>query len=147
MPELRANAPTRSLAAMDFGFFYDPAVGRCAAVLDRKPPATPTGAPVTATTTRTLNTEPRIASYIGIAAGQVPPEHYFHLDRTFPRDCDVALQETQPGGETRSYLGVDVFEGALRPTRHADRRRAGAASMFEALMVPLFVPEEHWGPR
>ena len=30
-----------------------------------------------------LNSEPRIASYLGIAAGQVPPEHYFHLDRTF----------------------------------------------------------------
>ena len=27
-----------------------------------------------------LNSEPRIASYLGIAAGQVPPEHYFHLD-------------------------------------------------------------------
>ena len=47
---------------------------------------------------------------------------------------------------TRSYLGVDVYEG------HYDYRGmhivpTWGGDMFEALMVPLFVPEERWGPR
>src|SRR4051794_35044431 len=33
-------------------------------------------------------TEPRIASYIGIALGQVPPAHYFATQRVFPDSCD-----------------------------------------------------------
>ncbi|GAA2707976.1 hypothetical protein GCM10010429_20610 [Micromonospora olivasterospora] len=33
-----------------------------------------------------FNTEPRIASYLGIAAGQIPPEHYFGTFRTFGMD-------------------------------------------------------------
>src|SRR5450631_509513 len=33
-------------------------------------------------------TEPRIASYIGIAHGQVPPAHYFATQRVFPSSCD-----------------------------------------------------------
>ena len=57
-----------------------------------------------------------------------------------------AGQETQPSGETRTYLGVDVYEG------HYDYRGmhivpTWGGDMFEALMVPLFVPEERWGPR
>jgi hypothetical protein len=33
-------------------------------------------------------TEPRIASYIGIAHGQIPPAHYFATMRTFPDNWD-----------------------------------------------------------
>jgi hypothetical protein len=91
------------------------------------------------------NTEPRIASYIGIARGQIPPQHYFATYRTFPSTCDWGWQKQQPVGENRSYLGVTVFEGAYRyaalqfvPTWGGD--------MFEALMPALFVPEEQWGP-
>jgi hypothetical protein len=39
-----------------------------------------------------------------------------------------------------------VFEGAL-PYRGKDIVPTWGGSMFEALMVPLFVPEETWGPR
>ena len=45
-----------------------------------------------------------------------------------------------------TYLGVDVFEGAL-PYRGMHIVPTWGGSMFEALMVPLFVPEEKWGPR
>ncbi len=94
-----------------------------------------------------FNTEPRIASYLGIAAGQIPPEHYFGTYRTFPNDnCDWSWTETKPVGEWKSYLGLDVFEGAL-PYRDANVVPTWGGSMFEALMVPLFVPEEKWGPR
>ena len=31
-----------------------------------------------------VNTEQRIANYIGIARGQLPPEHYYRIFRTLP---------------------------------------------------------------
>ena len=93
-----------------------------------------------------LNTEPRIASYIAIAKDGVPATHYFKMWRTFPNSCDWSWQEMNPEGVTRTYLGVEVYEG------HYTYRRMNivptwGGSMFEALMVPLFVPEEEWGRR
>ena len=94
-----------------------------------------------------FNTEPRIASYLGIASGQIPREHYFGTYRTFQNEnCDYAWTETKPVGEWKTYLGVRVFEGAL-PYRGMDIVPTWGGSMFEALMVPLFVPEETWGPK
>ena len=91
-----------------------------------------------------FNTEPRIASYIGIALGQIPPEHYFGGWRTFPDTCDWSWPETKPIGVWRQYLGVDVFEGAY-PYDDQLVVPTWGGSMFEALMVPLVVPEEEWG--
>jgi hypothetical protein len=94
----------------------------------------------------TFNTEPRIASYLGIALGQLPPEHYFAGWRTFPDDCDWSWQEAKPVGAWRTYLGVDVFEGAyVRGRRRIVPTWGG--SMFEALMPALVVPEGRWGPK
>jgi hypothetical protein len=94
-----------------------------------------------------FNTEPRIASYLGIAAGQIPAQHYFGTYRTFPNDnCDWSWTETKPVGHWASYEGVKVFEGAL-PYRGMHIVPTWGGSMFEALMVPLFVPEETWGKR
>jgi len=63
-----------------------------------------------------LDSEPRIASYVGIAHGQIPPEHYAALDAPI-----------------RHYRGRDVV-----PTF--------GGSMFEALMPTIFVPEARWAP-
>ena len=92
-----------------------------------------------------FNTEPRIASYIGIALGQIPDEHYFAGWRTFPDTCDWSWPETRPIGVWREYLGMDVFEGAY-PYDDQLVVPTWGGSMFEALMVPLVVPEEEWGP-
>ena len=71
----------RLLKPMDFGFFYEP-----------YDPADPVKHPGQlhgvywpddgsfGTLHGLVNTEPRIASYIGIARGQLPPEHYFRID-------------------------------------------------------------------
>jgi len=94
-----------------------------------------------------FNTEPRMASYLGIAEGQIPQKHYFGTFRTFPGEtCDWSWTESQPSGEWKTYEGVDVYEGALdyRGTKVVP---TWGGSMFEALMVPLFVPEERWGKR
>lgn len=94
----------------------------------------------------TLNTEPRIASYLGIAWGQIPPEHYFKMFRTFPDTCDWGWPETKPLGTWTQYLGVDVFEGAY-PYRGMRMVPSWGGSMFEALMPDLFIPEADWGAR
>jgi len=160
-PRLRARADAL-LSTMDFGFYYDPAANPDAGsglirggFWDEPPPGCSVldnyrdrGPDVYYTCHHygALNTEPRIASYLGIASGQIPREHYFAMWRTFPDTCDWGWVEQKPVGEWREYLGVRVFEGAYR-YRGAQLVPTWGGSMFEALMVPLFVPEERWGPR
>ena len=95
----------------------------------------------------TTVSETRIASYIAISRGQVPAAHYFGTWRTFPDvGCDWSWQEQRPIGRTRTYLGVDVFEGAYT-YRGMHIVPGWGGSMFEALMPTMFVPEERWAPR
>jgi len=96
----------------------------------------------------TIVSETRITSYLGILTGQVPPEHYFAPWRTFPEgDCNNwNWQEMQPVGETRTYLGIDVYEGAYT-YRGMHIVPGWGGSMFEELMPAVFVPEEVWAPR
>jgi hypothetical protein len=91
-----------------------------------------------------LNTESRIASYLGIARGQLPPEHYYRMFRTLPES--LGPQGQIPRGETREYYGVPVFEGHYN-YRGVRIVPSWGGSMFEALMVTLFVPEDVWAPR
>ncbi|SIN72963.1 Putative glucoamylase [Singulisphaera sp. GP187] len=84
----------------------------------------------------TLNTEPRIASYVGIARGQLPGAHYYHMHRA----------GGSPGAPTRSYAGVSVVEGS-QEVRGMRLVPTWDGTMFEALMVTLFVPEAEWAPE
>jgi hypothetical protein len=143
-PALRARAEAL-LAPMDFGFLYEP--------FD---PADPVKHPgllhlgywtddgTYSNTYGMVNTEPRIASYIGIARGQIPAEHYFRIGRC--RQPWRGPQEQTPQGVVRTYRGVDVFEShyTYRGMRIVP---SWGGSMFEALMVPMFVPEAVWAPR
>jgi hypothetical protein len=94
----------------------------------------------------TTVSETRIASYIAIARGQVPAKHYFGTWRTFPATQDWSWHEQQPTGRTRTYLGIDVYEGVYS---HLGLKAVPGwgGSMFEALMPNVFVPEERWAPR
>ncbi len=138
VPEVAARAGAL-FDSMDFGFYYRVAANRIAfyyAPADGDSPCC----------YDTIVSESRIASYIGIATGEIPAREYFGAWRTFPATCDWSWQETQPVGVTRTYLGVDVFEGAYQ----YDGMRivpGWGGSMFEALMPALFVPEDQWGPR
>jgi hypothetical protein len=91
-----------------------------------------------------LNSEARIASYLGITRNQLPPEHYYRLFRTLPEQ--FGPQEQVPQGVNREYLGIKVFEGtySYRGMRIVP---SWGGSMFEALMVTLFVPEDVWAPK
>ena len=91
-----------------------------------------------------LNSEARIASYLGIVRRQLPPEHYYRLYRTLPES--LGPQEQTPHGQTREYLGVKVYEGSYS-YRGMRIVPSWGGSMFEALMVTLFVPEDVWAPR
>ena len=143
-PTLRSQA-AKLLDAMDFRFFYDPYnsvdpinhpgqlhVGYW---IDDRSFYGHYGM---------LNTEARIASYLGIARRQLPPEHYYRLYRTLP-DA-LGPQEQKPHGQTREYLGVKVYEGSYS-YRGMSIVPSWGGSMFEALMVTLFVPENDWAPR
>lgn len=155
VPPLRDEAQT-ILDDMNFGFYYDPGAGLLrGGFWDALPPGCSIqgnypgqGAEVYYTCHHygTLNTEPRIASYIAIAWGQAPPTHYFKMWRTFPDTCDWSWPEMKPEGVTRNYLGVDVFEGHYT-YRGMKIVPSWGGSMFEALMVEMLVPEAKWGPR
>jgi hypothetical protein len=125
--------------SMDFGFYYRPDVNR---ILFHYAPDTG-AAPCCYDT---IVSESRIASYIGIAKGELPPKEYFGAWRTFPATCDWNWHETQPIGFNATYLGVNVFEGAY-PYEDFRVVPGWGGSMFEALMPALFVPEEEWAPR
>jgi hypothetical protein len=64
--------------------------------------------------------------------------------RTLPEQC--GKQDQMPHGEYREYMGIKVFEGtySYRGVRVVP---TWGGSMFEALMVTLFVPEDTWAPR
>jgi hypothetical protein len=94
----------------------------------------------------TIVSETRMTSYLGILTGQVPEQHYYAAWRTFPASCDWSWHESQPVGETQTYLGIEVYEGAY--TYRGMRIVPGwGGSMFEELMPDVFVPEARWGPR
>ncbi|MGC8643774.1 MAG: glucoamylase family protein, partial [Isosphaeraceae bacterium] len=143
-PALRARAGSL-LDAMNFGFFYDP-----------YDPAHPKLHPGLLHVGcwpdqrafyghyGMLNSEARIASYLGIARNQLPRDVYFRMYRTLPRR--LGPQQQLPSGTTREYLGVKVFEGSYL-YRGARIVPSWGGSMFEALMVTLFVPEDVWAPR
>jgi hypothetical protein len=138
VPELSDRAGTL-FDSMNFGFFYRPEVNR---ILFHYVPST--GEEVCCY--ETIGSESRIASYIGIAKGELPRRHYFGTRRSYLDTCDWSWQETKPVGFHRSYYGIDVFEGAYQYNGMRIVPTWGG-SMFEALMPALFVPEERWGQR
>lgn len=144
-PDFRDEAD-RLLDPMNFGFFYDPYEATDPAAHpgllrggyfadDNKYASFHYGM---------LNTEARIASYVGIARGHVPPEHYFRMSRARPPEPDPRVPTGR--GEVREYLGVPVDEG-YRTYRGLRVVPSWDGSMFEALMVALFIPEAEWAPH
>lgn len=144
-PEFR-QAADDLLAPMHFGFFYDP----YDATNPGLHPGLLRGGYYTDDSTFApfhygmLNTEARIASYVGIARGQLPKDHYYRMSRARPPASDG--QSPTGRGEVRQYQGVAVDEG-FRAYRGLRVVPSWDGSMFEALMVALFVPEAEWAPE
>jgi Putative glucoamylase/Protein of unknown function (DUF3131) len=156
-PRLRDQADA-VLSTMNFGFYYNPDANPDAGpgfgqirggFWDAPPPGCfveGSGVFFTCHHYGALNTEPRIASYLGIASGQIPPQHYFGMFRTLLDNCDWGWQEQKPTGQVVEHMGGKVFEGTYG-YRGMSLVPTWGGSMFEALMVPLFVPEERWGKK
>lgn len=137
VPELTRRA--RAIYdSMDFGFYYRPEVNR---ILFHFVPDTGSAA----CCYDTVVSESRIASYIGIVRGQIPPTVHFGTNRSWPDTCESAWTETRPTGFTRTYYGVPTYDGAL-PYNGTLVTPSWGGSMFESLMPSLFVPEEAWAP-
>ena len=142
VPELSRRAGAL-YGSMDFGVYYVPERNLVRFHIDPNAPSDPALSPCCYDT---AVSESRIVDYIGISRGQLPPKTYFQRWRTFPDSCDWGWQETRPVGVTRTYYGINVFEGAY-PYRGSLVVPSWGGSMFEALMVDLFVPESDWAPR
>ena len=116
---------------MDFGCYYNEAEGQAA----RSAAASGTRTPATRSAVKgdycgmgqdvwytghhygAFNTEPRIASYLGIAAGQIPRKHYFGTFRTFPGDtCDWSWTEAQADRRVGDVRGRRRLRGRAATT-------------------------------
>jgi hypothetical protein len=93
----------------------------------------------------TIVSESRIAYYVGVEKGDLPAKVFYGPNRTFPDSCDWSWLETRPSGFMRTYDGVPVYEGSYPYDNGTRLVPSWGGSMFEALMPPLFVPEEEWG--
>lgn len=157
-----AKKATRLVRAMNFASYYDPAARPDAGTgllrggfWPEKPDGCSVESDYAGTGTTVYSTchhygapaETRIGTYVGIALGQLPREHYFGPYRTFPDNgCDWAWQDQKPVGSWKEYLGVKVWEGTYgyRGMRYVPN---WGGSMFEELMPDLVVPESAWAPR
>ena len=149
-PKLRRRARAIE-AAMDWGFSTT-RVGQLTAARGPRSPATP-GQPEAAR--RPSTTPPPLRHAQHRAADHLLPGHRGGLDparallpacsgRCPHRAATSAGRRRSREGVTREYLGVDVFEGHYSYAG-MDLVPTWGGSMFEALMVPLLVPEEQWG--
>lgn len=97
-----------------------------------------------------LNTDPRIAAYMGIGLGQLPGDVWWRTWRTLP--ASFTWQTQPPVGPTVVY--PDPYTGQRFSVVEGHYSYDGityvpswGGSEFEALMAPLVVPETTWGPN
>jgi Putative glucoamylase/Protein of unknown function (DUF3131) len=148
-PELAARA-TALLNAMNFGIFYDngnQSQSNTAGQMyggynaDEGPANFHYGL---------LNTETRIAAYIGIGTHEMPGDVWWRTWRTLP--ADFTWQGQPPQGYNATYIDPQshkpftVFEGHYTYSG-INFVPSWGGSMFEGLMNDLAIPETSWGPR
>ena len=135
MPALADEAHS-ILDEMDFGYYYNPAENqiRGGFWLTPRPGSVEGnyrgGDPVYYTGHHygAFNTEPRMASYLGIASGQIPQKHYFGTLRTFHNDnCDWSWTEQRAVGEWTGPTSASGSSRARTSTPAGDSSRRGAA--------------------
>ncbi|HEU5138472.1 MAG TPA: glucoamylase family protein, partial [Bacillales bacterium] len=130
-PEIEKSA-SRLLESMDFSLLYNAKVGQMFGGYDVAKGQD------SGYTFGMFNTEPRVASYIAIGKGDVPPEHWWKMFRTFPPEW---AQQQRPEGITRTYHGVEVYEGhyTYKGIKYVP---SWGGSMFETLMPTLVLKEQ-----
>lgn len=92
-----------------------------------------------------LYSEARLGSLIAIGKGDVPPAHWYGMNRTLPFSDD--WQVMQPvGRHTRHYNGFTTQGGRYRWNEYEFVPSWGG-SMFEALMPRLVLDEAQYAPN
>ena len=148
-PELAARA-SALLNAMNFGIFYDSGDQSASItagqmyggyLVDQGPATFHYGL---------LDTETRIAAYVGMGKHDMPGDVWWRTWRTLPSDFDWQGQPPQGHAVTyrdpQSGKTFSVFEGHYT-YGGTDFVPSWGGSQFEALMPNLAVPETSWGPR
>jgi hypothetical protein len=148
-PELASRATTL-LNAMDFSIFYDNGDQSASITAgqmyggynaDQGPAGFHYGV---------LNTETRIAAYIGIGTHRMPGDVWWRTWRTLP--ADFTWQGQPPQGSNAVYTDPQsgkqftVFEGHYTYSG-INYVPSWGGSMFEGLMDNLVIPETTWGPK
>ena len=106
---------------MDFGFYYRPDVNRIAFYY----------APSTGESPccyDTVVSESRIASYIGIAKGELPPKEYYGTLALFPRYLRLELAGDPARRREPHVLRRQRLRGRLPVPRHCSSRHLGVAA-------------------
>jgi hypothetical protein len=148
-PQLRDEA-TGLLDAMDFGTFYDDGDQASDITAGQMYGGWIVGQGPAGFHYGNLNTETRIAAYIGIGTHQMPGDVWWRTWRTLPASFDWQTQP--PQGQTvqvhdpQSGKPFDVFEGYY-DYGGITYVPSWGGSMFEGLMPNLVVPETDWGTR
>ncbi len=141
-PSLYGQA-TALLDRMDFGLFYDSADGQLYGdyQVGVGPASYENGA---------LDTDWRIANYMGLGLQQLPGRSWWDTWLTFPPSLGFTWQTQEPSGPTVSY--VDPYSAKTYSVYEGHYTYDGiqyipswGGSEFEALMAPLVVPETSWG--
>jgi hypothetical protein len=91
-------------------------------------------------------TEPRVASYMGIARGEVPEEHWFvGLIRTFPES--FAWQSQKPKHRVKKTLLGYEYDDGWYEWKDLKYIPSWGGSAFEALMPTLVLKEKELAPQ
>ncbi len=133
-----ANDADKFLQAMDFSLFYSKKVKQLRLGYDELEES------MTSYHYGLLVSEARVASFVAIAKGDVPAEHWFNLYRTPPPEWEWQTQK--PLGREREVGGEWVFGGMYRYGSYYIVPSWGG-SMFEFLMPSLVMQEKKLSPQ
>ncbi len=148
-PALRPQASSL-LSAMNFGVFYDNGNEATDITAGQMYGGYYVGQGPATFEYGNLNTDPRIAAYIGIGDKTLPGNVWWRTWRTLP--ADFTWQTQVPKGPTVTYAGpyshqkFSVVEGHYT-YQGITYVPSWGGSEFEALMAPLVVPEASWGQK
>jgi hypothetical protein len=93
----------------------------------------------------TFYTEPRIVSYLAIAKGDVPFEHWLSLDRTLPENY-TWQQQTPQNRTLKNFRGISYYGGFYEYGDY-EYVPSWGGSIFEALMPTLLLNEKDLAPN
>lgn len=137
-PQEMAARVERLLKGMDFYEFYDMGEGKFNLGYDDR------AKKFSQSHYGLLASEARVASFVGIAKGDIEPEHWFRLHRAPPENW--TWQNQRPQGRLRTYRDIRVFEGYYR-YRSRKFVPSWGGSLFEFLMPTLVMDEQRLAPR